>query len=421
MGELTAVAVRNAKPRETMYRLAAGKGLYLQVMSTGARYWRLKYRFAGKPRMMGVGVFPDVSLADARDARDAARKLLASGVDPSMQRRVEKLTQEVSVASSLEAIARLWHKEKAPTWVDTYSGKVLRRLEMHVFPWLGPLPIASVTAPQILATMKRIHESGTTETAHRTRNYLSQIFRFAIVSGKAERDPAADVIGAIPPSEGANFPTITDPARIGELLRAIDGYQGAYVTRYALKFAPLVFTRPGELRMAEWIEVDLAKATWTVPAVRLKMRKAKKVSADPHVVPLSQQAVKLLRDLYPLSGSGRYVFPGERDAKRPMSNNTINAALHRLGFKGEIVHHGMRHMASTALNELDWDENEIERQLAHKDKNRIRGIYNKAKYLAKRKKMMQAWADYLDELRDPRPAVPMVAAKRSARAGRRSG
>jgi len=420
MGELTAVAARNAKPRETMYRLAAGKGLYLQVMPTGARYWRLKYRFAGKARMMGVGVFPDVSVAEARDARDAARKLLASGVDPSMQRRVEKLTQEVAVANSLEAIARLWHKEKSPTWVDTYSGKVLRRLEMHVFPWLGPIPIASVTAPQILATMKRIHESGTTETAHRTRNYLSQIFRFAVVSGKAERDPAADVIGAIPPAEGANFPTITDPARIGELLRAIDGYQGSYVTRYALKIAPLVFTRPSELRMAEWIEFDLAKATWTVPAVRLKMRKAKKATAEPHVVPLSRQVVNLLCELYPLSGSGRYVFPGERTIKRPMSDNTINAALHRLGFKGEIVQHGMRHMASTALNELKWHEDAIERQLAHKDKNRIRGIYNKAQYLAERKKMMQAWADYLDGLRASTPVALLPAARRSVRGSGRA-
>jgi len=395
MAELTVLAVRNAKPREKTYRLSAGKGLYLQVMPNGARYWRLKYRFAGVQKMIGLGVFPDVGLADAREARDTARRLLTNNIDPSMQRRVEKLTRKIAVANNLEAIARQWYEYKSPTWVNTYACKVIRRLEMHVFPWLGPLPITSITAQHVLITMQRIHASGATETAHRTQNYLSQIFRHAIVHGKAERDPAADVKGAIPAAEGTNFPTITDPVRIGELLRAIDGYQA----RYALKIAPLVFTRPSELRKAEWSEFNLDKAEWTVPAIRLKMRKAKKQTADPHVVPLSQQALQILRELRPLSGAGRYVFPGERDAKRPMSDNTVNAALHRLGFRGEIVQHGFRHMASTALNEMGWNDDAIERQLAHKDRNRIRGIYNKANYMAERRKMMQAWADYLDQLR----------------------
>ena len=431
MGELTAVAVRNAQPRETMYRLAAGKGLYLQVMPNGARYWRLKYRFAGAARMMGLGVYPDVSLAAARVARDEARKQLASGIDPSMQRRVDRMQRELAIENSLEAVSRAWYAAKESTWVDGYARGIRRRLELNIYPWLGKLPIVEVTSGMLLACLQRIVDRGAVETAHRTLNYLVEIYRWAIPRNMVDRNIAADLIGTLPASIGRNFPTLTDPARIGELLRAIDVYQGSYITRYALQIAPLVFTRPSELRTSLWTEFDLDEAVWAVPGDRLKMRKALKATADPHLVPLSRQAVTLLRELQPLTGHGKYVFPGERTIARPMSDGTINAAFARMGFKGEIVHHGLRHMASTALNELGWDEDEVERQLSHKqktnavekqlgrtDKNRIRGIYNKAKYLETRMKMMQAWADYLDGLRSPRPAVPMPAAKRSARVGR---
>jgi integrase len=436
MGELTAVAARNAKPRETMYRLAAGKGLYLQVMPTGARYWRLKYRFAGKARMMGVGVFPEVSVAAARDARDVARKLLVSGVDPSVQRRMAKLAQVSAIENSMETVCRAWFAERAATWVESYARGVRRRLEMNIYPWLGKLPIAEVTSGMLLVCLQRIVERGAVETAHRTQNYLVEIYRWAVRKNIASHNVAADLEGALPAAVGTNFPTLTEPDRIGELLRAIDGYTGTYVTRYALQLAPLVFTRPGELRKAKWPEFDLASAEWAVPGERLKMAKAKKSAAQPHIVPLSKQAVAILHNLKPLTfGDGLgYVLPGENDPRRPMSENTINSALHRLGFKGEIVHHGLRHMASTALNELGWDEDEIERQLSHKqksnavekqlgraDKNRIRGIYNKAKYLATRKKMMQAWADYLDGLRAPGPAAPISVTKRSVRGGSRVG
>lgn len=409
MADLTAVAARNAKPREKAYRLAAGAGLYLQVMPTGAKYWRLKYRFGKAPKMIGLGVFPAVSLAEARVARDEARTLLASGIDPSTQRRVDKLQRAVAIENSLEAVARAWFAEREGEWVDTYARTVMQRLELNIFPWLGALPVTDVTPQQILAALQQIHARGATETAHRTRQYLSDIFRWAIVNNKAERDPAADVKGAIPPAAGGSFPTLTDPDRIGELLRAIDGYRGTFVTRAALKLAPLLFTRPGELRKAEWSEFDLVKGDWTVPGTRLKMRKAKKAKAQPHIVPLSRQALAILHHLQPLTGAGRYVFPGERTATRPMSDNTLNAALHALGFKGEIVTHGFRHMASTALNEAGWSEDAIERQLAHKDKNRVRGIYNLAKYIAERRRMMQAWADYLDGLRSPTAAVPLRA------------
>jgi len=428
MGELTAVAARNARPREKMYRLAAGKGLYLQVMPTGARYWRLKYRFAGVARMMSVGVYPEVSLAEAREARDTARKLLASGGDPSMQRRVDKLALAVAVENSLEAVCRAWYAEREPTWTTGYARGVRRRLEMNIYPWLGRLPIEEVTSGMLLVCLQRIVDRGATETAHRTLNYLVEIYRWAVRYNKVAHNVAADLEGALPASVGKHFPTLTDPERIGELLRAIDRYTGTYITRFALKLAPLVFTRPGELRQARWPEFDLAGGTWSMPGERLKMDLAEKATAEPHLVPLSRQAVAILRELMPLTygdGTG-YVFPGEVDSSRPMSDGTVNKALHVLGFKGEIVHHGMRHMASTALNELGWDEDEIERQLSHKqkknavekqlgraDKNRIRGIYNKAEYLATRRKMMQAWADYLDELREPKPAVTMRK-KRSA-------
>lgn len=429
MGELTAVAARNARPQDKMYRLAAGKGLYLQVMPTGARYWRLKYRFAGAARMMGLGVYPEVSLAEAREARDAARKLLASGVDPSMQRRVDKLALEMAVENSLEAVCRAWYAEREPTWAASYARGVKRRLERNIYPWLGKLPMADVTSGMLMVCLQRIVDRGAVETAHRTLNYLVDAYRWAIRYNKATHNIAADLDGALPVAIGTHFPTLTDPERIGELLRAIDGYHGTYVTRYAMQLAPLVFTRPGELRLAKWPEFDLDAGLWTVPGARLKMPTAQKATAEPHLVPLSRQAVAVLRELMPLTyGNGTgYVFPGERDSRRPMSDNTINAGFRRLGFRGEIVHHGLRHMASTALNELGWDEDEIERQLSHKqrkdvvekqlgraDKNRIRGIYNRAEYLATRRKMMQAWADYLDGLRKPAPAV---VATRSVAAG----
>lgn len=422
MGELTAVAVRNARPRDTMYRLAAGKGLYLQVMPAGARYWRLKYRFAGAARMMSLGVYPEVSLAGAREARDEARQLLASGVDPSMQRRMDKLAQAEALETSLEAVCRAWYADRAPTWVESYARGVRRRLESNLYPWLGKLPLATVTSGMLLVCLQRIVDRGAVETAHRTLNYLVEIYRWAIRRNVVAHNVAADLAGALPASVGSHFPTLTDPVRIGDLLRAIDVYQGTYVTRYAMQLAPLVFTRPGELRRAKWPEFDLAGALWTVPGERLKMPTAQKATAEPHLVPLSQQAMAILRELMPLTyGAGAgYVFPGARDSRRPMSENTINGAFARLGFKGEIVHHGLRHMASTALNELGWDEGGIEQQLSHKqranavekqlgrvDRNRIRGIYNKAEYLVTRRKMMQAWADYLDGLRSPAPAVAM--------------
>lgn len=407
MPELTVVAVRNAKPQAKPYKLADGKGLVLQVMPGGAKYWRLRYRFAGKENTLGLGVFPEVGLADARVACDSARRLLAAGIDPSQHRRVEKLASAAATENTLEAVAREWHTLHRHEWADSYAERILGAFERDIFPWLGRQPVGTVEPRDLLARLQQVQARGAKETGHRLRRWLSPVFRYAIVKGLCARDPAADLKGALQGIIKQRLPTITDPARIGELLRAIEGYAGTYITRCALKLSPLLFCRPGELRWATWDEIDLEHAVWTVPSQRMKRRKQQKANGAPHLVPLSRQAVALLSDLHALTGHSvaGYLFPGERDARRPISDNTLNAALHCLGFKGEIVAHGFRHMASTVLNEMgQWRPDVIEAQLAHVDKNPIRGIYNQAKYLSERAPMMQAWADYLDQLRQPTPA-----------------
>lgn len=417
MAELTVLAARNAAPREKVYRLAAGKGLYLQVMPTGAKYWRLKYRFSDAQKMLGLGVFPEVSLAQARAARDDARRLLASGVDPSMQRKVAKVAGTAIEEHSLEALAREWHALHKHEWSDSYAERIITAMERDIFPWLGKRDIGTIEPRDLLVRLQEVQGRGARETGHRLRRWLSPVFRYAIVKGAAKRDAAADLKGSLAGFTTRRYPTIKDPDRIGQLMRAIDGYHGTHITRAALKLAPLLFLRPGELRFARWSEFDLVNALWTVPAPRMKLRKAQKLIAEAHVVPLSRQAVAILTALKPMTDGARsgFVFPGERSADRPMSENTVNAALHTMGFKGEIVHHAFRHMASTALNEAGWREDAIERQLAHVDGNPIRGIYNQAKYMAERKKMMQAWADYLDRLREPASVSPMMAAPNSRR------
>lgn len=415
MAELTAVAVRNARPREAMYRLAAGKGLYLQVMPSGGRYWRLKYRVGGKARMLGLGVYPDVSLADARAARDEARTLLSSGTDPSVQRRVDRLAQDSARENSMEAVCRAWYAEHAPAWVPDYARGVNRRLEMNIYPWLGKLPIAKVTSGMLLECLQRVVDRRAVETAHRTLGYITDVYRWAARKNITTHNVAADLEGALPIAVGGHYPAITDPEQIGVLLRAIDGYTGTYVVRYALQLSPLVFTRPSELRKATWPEFDLDGAAWEVPAARMKMDSHKKAVSPPHLVPLSRQAVAILRELRPLAtgdGTG-YIFPGQRDPRRPLSDAAVNGALRSLGYKGKMVAHGFRTTASTVLNELGkWRADVIEAQLAHKDKNVIRGIYNRAKYLRERLPMMQAWADHLDTLRQTWPANRRPAAQR---------
>jgi integrase len=399
---LTAIGVRNAAPREKPYRLAAGGGMYLEVMPTGAKYWRWKYRHAGKEKRVALGVYPEVSLEDARRRREEQRSLLRDGVDPMVKRRARKLSSQIAADNSFESIAREWLETKSAEWVDEHTDKVRNWLEQHVFPWIGPSPAADIEAPEVLAALRKLVARGTLDTAGRVRQSISAVFRYAIATGRAKRDPAADLRGALPRAETRNFATITEPERIGELLRAIDGFQGTVVVSAALKLAPLVFVRPGELRGAVWSEINLDAAEWRIPARRRKLRKFAKANprTPPHIVPLSVQAIAVLRDLHKLTGTGDLVFPGVRVRNRPMSDNTVNAALRRIGYTTEdMTGHGFRHMASTRLNELGWSPDAIERQLSHRDQNEIRGTYNLAQYLDERRKMMQAWSDYLDGLR----------------------
>lgn len=389
MAQLTDTAIRSAKPTEKPYKLFDGGGLFLLVQPGGSRLWRLKYRIDGREKLLSVGMYPEVSLKSARERREDARRQIAAGVDPSAKRKAERAAR----ADTFEAIAREWlDLKRASLSARTYD-KRLSRFEAFVFPSLGKRPIASITAPDLLAAIKRVEARGINETAHRVRSESSAVFRYAIATGRAERDPAADLRGALAPVIVRNHPAITDPAKIGELLRAIHGYAGQPSTEYALKLLPLTFVRPGELRGAEWIEFDLDGAEWRIPATRMKMR-------EQHIVPLSTQAVELLRGLQPLTGSGRYLFPSLRTDERPISNNTLNAALRRLGYTGdEMVSHGFRSMASTCLNEQGWEPDLIELQLAHAERDEVRGAYNRAQRLGDRRRMMQAWADYLNGLR----------------------
>ena len=392
---LTDTAIRNAKHQIKQYKLTDEKGMYLLVNKAG-KYFRLDYRFAGKRKTLALGVYPDVKLVEAREKRDDARKMIANGVDPGQTRKVQKSIQIEQTENSFEAIAREWHGKYSSNWADSHAKKILRRFELYIFPWLGSRPIAEITPPELLAVLRRIESQGILETAHRAQQNCGQVFRYAIATGRAERDPSADLRGALTPAKHARMATITEPKKIGELLRAIDGYEGTPVAKCALKLAPLVFVRPGELRHAEWVEIDLDKAEWRIPAEKMKMK-------DPHIVPLSSQAVEVLCEILPITGKGQYVFPSVRTNSRPMSENTVLAALRRMGFtKEEMSGHGFRAMASTVLHEQGWPSDIIERQLAHAERNSIKAAYNHAQHLPERRKMMQSWADYLEKIKGDR-------------------
>lgn len=396
---LTDTALRSAKAQAKAFKLFDAGGLYLEVSPAGGRWWRWKYRYGGKEKRLSFGVYPDVSLKSARQKRDTARQQLAAGIDPGQARRAEKLAQ--AGAESFEAIAREWHARFSPGWVASHGDRILRRLEKDVFPWLRGRPIAEVKAPELLAVLRRIESRGAQETAHRAMQNCGQVFRYAVATGRAERDPIGDLRGALPPPKEKHHASIIEPKRIGALMRAIDAYEGFFVTKCALRLAPLVFVRPGELRKAQWGEMDLDKAEWRIPAERMKMR-------EQHIVPLSLRAVEILRELEPLTNRGiatkpdalRYVFPSARSRERPMSNNAVLAALRRMGYaKEEMTGHGFRSMASTLLHEQGWNHQVIERQLAHAERNAVSAAYNFAEHLPERRKMMQAWADYLDGLK----------------------
>ncbi|WP_421793889.1 tyrosine-type recombinase/integrase [Hydrocarboniphaga effusa] len=386
---LSDTAVRNAKPADKAFKLTDERGMYLLVQQAG-KYWRLDYRFGGKRRTLALGVYPDVSLKAARDRRDDARRLISEGIDPGTHKKLTKAKEQS--ADSFEAVALEWLAKFSPNWTPDHGDRIKRRLEVDVFPWLGARQVGDITPPELLATVRRIEGRGALETAHRALQNCGQVFRYAVATGRAVRDPSGDLRGALPPVKEKHHASITDPKAIGELLRSIQSYKGHFATISALRLAPLVFVRPGELRHAEWAEFDLTAKEWRIPGEKMKAR-------APHIVPLSDQAVAILEELQPLTGRSRYVFPSVRTNTRPMSEITVLAALRRLGYKsGEMTGHGFRSMASTLLNEQGWNRDAIERQLAHAERNNVRAAYNYAEFLPERRKMMQAWADYLDRL-----------------------
>jgi len=395
---LSNAAISGVKPREKPFKLADGGGLYLLVTPAGKRWWRLKFRVHGREKLLSFGIFPDVSLKEARDRRDDARRDLAKGIDPSVKRRAEKLAG----GNTFEAVAREWFEKFSPHWVEGYSSKVIRRLEICAFPWIGSIPISQIKAPDLLACLRRVEARGKLGTAHRALQVCGRVFRYAVATGRAERDPCSDLRGALPPKSEKHHASFTDPSSLAGLLCAIDAYDGSTVVRSALRLAPMVFVRPGELRAAEWKEFDLDAGEWRIGAERMKMRVQ-------HVVPLSRQAVGILRELAPVTGAGRFVFPSPRTPMRPLSDNGMLAALRRMGFEqGTLTVHGFRSTASTLLNEQGWNPDAIERQLAHSERDGVRAAYNYAEYLPERRKMMQSWSDYLDTLRVGRIDVPIA-------------
>ena len=394
---LTALDIKQAKPAAKPYKLADGRGLYALVNPNGSKWWRWDYRIAGKRKTLSMGTYPETTLAEAREKHAVARKLLAQGADPSDKRQEAKrqrVEAQQTAAGTFEAVTREWMAREHPKVAEVTANKNRWLFETFLFPEIGHLPITAITPRVLLDALRKIEAAGKQETARRAKIKAGQVFRFAILEGNTETDPTAALRGAIKRVKHKHHAAITDPVKIGQLLRDIDGFTGQLVTHAALKFAPLVFVRPGELRGAEWSEIDLDGGMWRIPSARMKMR------AD-HLVPLSTQAIAVLRDLQPLTGRGRYVFPSLRGASRPMSENTVNTALRGLGYDCDtMTGHGFRASASSRLNEMGWDERAIERQLAHAEPNEVKGAYNyAAKYLEDRKRMMQAWADYLDGLR----------------------
>lgn len=402
---LTDMKVQKSKPQNKPVTLFDGGGLFLLVTPSGGKLWRFKYRYDGKQKLLALGAYPEVSLADARHKREDARKLLASNNDPGAVRKAKKQAN-TQKSETFETIAREWFKKFSQRWKETHSSRIIRSLERDVFPWIGTQPIAEIKAPELLAVLRRVETRGTLDTVHRIRTICGQIFRYAVASGRAERDPSGDLKGAIPPPQEGHMAAIIEPAKVGELLRAIDGYQGSVAVQCALKLAPLVFVRPGELRNMEWVEIDFENAQWNIPSAKMKMK-------EPHIVPLPTQALALLTAVKSLTSASRYVFPSGRSFDRPMSNNAILAALRRMGYtKDEMSGHGFRAMARTILDEvLQVRTDYIEAQLAHRVRDPLGRSYNRTHHLNERRKMMQTWADYLDGLKVGAKVIPFKTAK----------
>ncbi len=391
MAEKKDITFRNAKPEAKAYKISDEKGLFMYVTPQGNKYWRLKYRFGGKEKLLALGVYDDVTLAKARDTRDEARKLLADGIDPGEHRKIMKQVADERSANSFEIVAREWFVKYSSNWVKSHSDKIIQRFERDIFPWVGNKPITEVTPPVLLSVIRRIEERGALETAHRALSNCGQVFRYAIATGRAERDSSQDLKGALPPVKTKHFAAQTNPKRFGELLKTFEDYQGSLIVRCALRLAPLVFVRPGELRHAKWEDIDFDIAQWSYIVTKTE---------TPHIVPLATQAITILKELHPLTSNSPFVFPSARSNARPMSDNAILGALRRLGIgKEEATGHGFRATARTLLDEiLNVRPDIIEHQLAHAVRDPNGRAYNRTAHLPERRKMMQDWADYLGQL-----------------------
>ena len=390
---LTDTVIKHAKPKSTDYKVADEKGMYLFVTKTGGKYFRLDYRFLGKRKTLALGVYPETSLKEAREKRDEARKLLNDSIDPLEAKKAKKLLLVTEANNSFQIIAAEWYEKMKGKFSESHAHRKWYYLERDVFPTFGNTPIKNITARELLALLEKIQARGAIDVAHRVKGLCGEVFRYGIHTGRCDRDPTQDLKGVLVPQRNKNMATITDPKGVGGLLRAIDGYTGDFVTKCALKLTPYVMLRPGEVRHAEWSEIDFEKKQLRIAAEKMKMRRI-------HIVPLAEQAIAILKQIQAVTGQGKYVFPSVRSKDRAMSENTINAALRRMGFtKEEMTAHGFRGMASTLLHENGFKSDVIEAQLAHAERNKVKAAYNHAEYLAERTDMMQWLADHLDSLR----------------------
>lgn len=388
--KLNARQVDTAKPKDKPYKLSDGGGLYLLVNPTGARYWRLKYRVAGKEKLLAVGVYPDVSLADARAKRDEAKRLLAAGGDPGEEKKTERQAKKVSVENTFEALAREWHAYKEPNWSKGYAEDLMESFEKDIFPYIGRRPVADIKPLEVLEALRKLEKRGVLDKMRKIRQACSQTFRYAIVTGRAENNPASELAGALAIQKHKHYPHLV-ASEFPEFLQCLNDYTGSSVTKIATRLLLLTGVRTIELRAAEWAEFDLDKGLWEVPKSRMKMRR-------PHLVPLSEQVLALLHQLQEITGRFKLVFPGRNDSTKPMSEASINQVIKRIGYHGRATGHGFRHTMSTILHEQGYNTAWIETQLAHVDKNSIRGTYNHAQYLDGRREMLQWYADYMDSL-----------------------
>ncbi len=409
-------SIKAIKPGDPRRRLSDGEGLYMLLFVKGGSHgWRYDYSLHTRRKTLSLGTYPDVGLADARRRADEARKLVSSGIDPSDARKevrtearklhaaTKRAASGLPPEDSFEAVAREWYVKNATGWAPSHAGKIIRRLELDVFPWIGSRPIDTIRPTELLALLKRVEDRGAIETTHRVQQNCGQVFRYAVATGRAANDPSRDLRGALTPWKPEHYPTLTEPRQVGQLLRDIESYDGGFITKCAMRLAPMLFVRPGELRHAEWSEINLEAAEWRIPAAKMKGRVI-------HIVPLARQALAILEELQPLTSKSRWAFPGVRTNGEPMSENTINAALRRLGYdRTKLTAHGFRGMASTMLHECGWPSDVIERQLSHAERNAVKAAYNHAEHLPTRRKMMQAWADHLDALRQGGSVVALRA------------